>query len=150
MIRHSPPGPHLHLIAIVDDEQSVRRALGRLLSAHGLMTEPFLDGRAFLARVEADASFQPDCVLLDIFMPGVDGFEVQTRLHELRRPFPIVFITAHDEASLREQALAGGASTLLQKPVREAVLLEALRNTCAAWHQDEGRAPSPRSEGESP
>ena len=119
-------------IAIVDDEASVLRALSRLLGAHGVQSAPFSSGREFLARLRDDASFRPDCLLLDISMPDLNGLEVKERLRQLGQPLPVVFITAHGQSPLRERAMAAGAVAVLQKPVREEALLEAIQNACAA------------------
>ena len=79
-----------------------------------------------------DASFRPDCLLLDISMPDLNGLEVKERLRQLGQPVPVVFITAHGQSPLRERAMAAGAVAVLQKPVREEALLEAIQNACAA------------------
>ena len=70
---------------------------------------------------------QVDCVVLDVHMPGVNGLQVQERLAKGGHRFPIIFITAHDEAVVREQALAAGALGFLRKPFNDELLIETLR-----------------------
>ena len=102
------------LIAIVDDDASIRRAVGRLLRTVGMDADPFSSGDELLELLAAMPSYRPDCVILDVQMPGSNGLEVQRRL--AGSTLPIIFITAHDELGLREQALAAGAVAFLRKP----------------------------------
>ncbi len=122
------------LIAIVDDEPSVCRALARLVRSHGMRAETFSDGQAFLARLEGGDGFEPECVLLDIHMPGFSGLDVQAELNRLGRALPIVFITAHDVPQLRDRAMAAGAVTVLQKPIRDDALFRAIQDAGAPLH----------------
>jgi FixJ family two-component response regulator len=110
-------------IAIIDDDESVRRALQRLLRSTGLVVATFATAEAFL---EVVAQPLPDCLILDVRLPGLSGLELQERLTTLGRSIPIVFISAHAEEQVRRQALAAGALDFLVKPFDEAVLLEAL------------------------
>jgi FixJ family two-component response regulator len=111
------------LIAIVDDEESVLRALQRLLRSAGLKVEVFAGGAEFLASLP---DHQPDCVVLDIHMPGVTGFEVQARLSEAGLALPVVIITGYDTPETRHRVLAGGAVAYLRKPVDDQALLDAI------------------------
>lgn len=113
------------LIAIVDDEESVRKALERLLRSAALDARVFASGEAFLADV---AELQPHCVLLDLHMPGMSGFEVLTKLN---RRLPVVVLTGHDSQEAETRALAGGALAFLRKPVSDRVLLDAISATIA-------------------
>lgn len=115
------------MIAIVDDEPSVCRALGRLVRIHGLRAEMFARGHEFLARLEEDESFKPDCVLLDIHMPGMSGIEVERRLRQTGRSLPVVFVTAHDGADQWRQAMKAEGVSVLQKPVAADVLFRAIQ-----------------------
>ena len=111
------------LIAIVDDDESVRRALTRLLRSAGLDVESFPSGDEFL---ESIPTRRPDCVVLDLHMPGLSGFEVQTRLAKSSTPVPVVIITGHDSTETRARALAAQPLAYLRKPVNDQTLLDAI------------------------
>ena len=111
------------LIAIVDDEEPVRRALARLLRSAGLDVESFPSGVEFL---ESILTRRPDCVVLDLHMPLMNGFEVQARLAESSAPVPVVIITGHDSTETRTRALAGRPLAYLRKPVNDQTLLDAI------------------------
>jgi len=110
-------------VAIVDDEEPVRKALMRLLRASGLDAESYASGKDFL---EASALREPDCVLLDLHMPRMTGLQVLRALQAARRTLPIVIITAHDAPETREQCLAAGATAYLRKPLEEHELLDTI------------------------
>ncbi len=116
------------LIAVVDDEESVRIALRRLLRSANLEVETFPSGAEFL---ESLKERQPDCVVLDLHMPRIDGFAVQARLTAANLGLPVVVITGHDAAETRERALAGGAAAYLPKPLDDQVLLGAITRAAA-------------------
>jgi FixJ family two-component response regulator len=111
------------LIAVVDDEENVRRALQRLFRSAGLDVETFPSGAEFL---EALKTREPDCVVLDLHMPQVNGFEVQARLTEAASSVPVIVITGHDTEASRDRAIEGGAFAYLRKPVDDEILLEAI------------------------
>ncbi len=111
------------LIAFVDDEEPIRKALTRLMRSVGLDAETFDSGAAFLKSIETRL---PDCVVLDLHMPQMDGFAVQARLAKLRAAVPVIIITGHDSPKDRERAMAGGASAYLRKPVNDRALLDAI------------------------
>jgi FixJ family two-component response regulator len=115
------------LIAIVDDDESVCRALKRLVRSLGMDGETFASGQEFLDLIEAMPSFLPDCVVLDVQMPGLNGLEVQERLATNSNPLPVIFITAHDDAAPRERALAAGAVAFMRKPFNDELLIKTLR-----------------------
>ncbi len=125
------------LIAVVDDDESVCIALRRLLRAARLDAETFPSGAAFL---ESLKSHQPDCVVLDIHMPEMDGFEVQARLTEAGIHLPIVIVTGDDAAESRERTLASGASAYLSKTVDGQTLLDAI-TTAIAQQADSSPVP---------
>jgi FixJ family two-component response regulator len=110
-------------IAVIDDDESVRRALRRLLRSTGLAVVTFATAEAFL---EDGSQPPPDCLVLDVRLPGLSGLELQQRLAAAGRHIPIVFITAHEDEQTRRQALAAGALEFLAKPFHEEVLLDAL------------------------
>jgi len=119
-------------VAIVDDEEPVRKALRRLLRASGLQAEGYAGGREFL---EAAALRLPDCVLLDLHMSGMSGLQVLRKLQESAQLTPVVIITAHDEPETRAQCLAAGAAAYLRKPLDERLLLNAISAALGAAAQ---------------
>jgi two-component system response regulator FixJ len=110
-------------IAVVDDELSVRKALSRLLRVSGLDVETFANGLDFLEFVRAR---RPDCLVLDVNLPGLSGLEVQNRLAEAGIRMPTVVITGHDGPDLRDRVLTAGAAVYLLKPVDKKTLLNAV------------------------
>ncbi|QQC66956.1 response regulator transcription factor [Paraburkholderia ginsengisoli] len=113
------------IVAVVDDDESVCRAIKRLLRAAGIDAETFSGGDEFLNALSTDPSYRPACVVLDVQMPGTGGLEVQRRLVPLG--LPVVMITAHDEPSVRVAALASGAVAYLRKPFDAASLIEVVQ-----------------------
>jgi FixJ family two-component response regulator len=113
-------------IAIVDDDESVCRAVRRLVRSMGMDADTFVSGEEFIDRLEATSPFAPDCVILDVHMPGLSGLEVQERLTRKRRGIPVVFMTAVDDALVRERALAAGAAAFLGKPMDGDLLAETV------------------------
>jgi len=110
-------------LALVDDEAQVRQALGRLLRLAGYEVLLFASGQEFLDSLDQR---EPDCVLMDIHMPGLSGLQVRDGMKAEHADLPIVFITASDDPELAHQAWAGGASALLRKPFSRQVLLDAV------------------------
>jgi FixJ family two-component response regulator len=110
-------------VAVVDDEDSVRRALVRLLSASHLDVEAYPSGEAFLNSLQ---DHSPDCLVLDLQMTGLTGHDVQRQLAARHQDFPVIIITAHDEPTLRLRCLADGAAAYLRKPLRGDVLLRSI------------------------
>ena len=113
------------LVAIVDDDESVRESLPDLLREFGFAPEAFSSAEAFLA---SDVVGETSCLLLDVAMPGMSGPELQQELRRRRQAIPIVFITAHGDESVRPGLLAEGAVECLFKPFSEAALLNALNS----------------------
>lgn len=111
------------LVAVVDDEEPVRKALERLLRSAGLDVETFNSGARFL---ESVAEHTPSCVVLDLHMPRVTGFDVQARLAVTHGSLPVVIITAHDSQEAHDRAIEGGAKAYLRKPVDGQALLDAI------------------------
>lgn len=111
------------LIAVVDDEESVRRALTRMLQASRFDVVSFGSGQDFLDSI---ATRLPDCVVLDFQMPGLTGREVQRQLTLAHVRVPIVVVTAHDLPAIREQCLADGAVAYLAKPLRRDQLVTVI------------------------
>jgi FixJ family two-component response regulator len=114
-------GPNSRLVAIVDDDESVQRALQDLIESEGLPTLCFGSAEQFL---DSGAQHVAACLIADIRMPGRSGLELQARLKAERCRIPIVFITAHGDAEMRILAMRDGAVEFLTKPFDDAVLLE--------------------------
>lgn len=110
-------------VALVDDDESVRKAVGRLLRVASMDVDVYASGRDFL---NALADHPPDCVVLDMYMPAMNGLEVQADLATHHPGLPIVFITAHDDAAAEQRAMAAGATAFLHKPFTEQQLLAAI------------------------
>jgi FixJ family two-component response regulator len=120
-------------VAVVDDDESVSRAIKRLLRSAGLAADTFKTGDHFLDMFDSIPSYRPACVVLDVQMPGLNGLEVQQRL--AGSSIPVVFITAHDEADVRKQALTAGAAAYLLKPFNDEVLIKAVRTAISLGHK---------------
>jgi FixJ family two-component response regulator len=110
-------------IAVIDDDASVRRALQRLLQSAGLTVETFATATEFL---DADCWAQTACLVLDIHLPGMSGFELAEYLAVSGVPIPMVFITALDDVATRERANRAGAVGYLRKPFDQDMLIEAI------------------------
>jgi FixJ family two-component response regulator len=115
------------LIAIVDDDESVCRAIRRLVRSVAMDGETFSSGQDFLDLLDAMPSFQPDCLILDVQMPRMNGLEVQQQLIKSGKRVPVIFITAHDEVGAREKALAAGAMAFIRKPFNDELLIKTMR-----------------------
>jgi FixJ family two-component response regulator len=113
------------LVAIVDDEKVVRRAIGRLVMSDGLQFQTFASAEEFL-QSSTDASVS--CLILDLRLPGMSGLELQQRLAADHNRTPIVFVSAHDDPESRATALGAGAVAFLAKPFKDDVLLQAVRS----------------------
>jgi len=118
-------GEHSILIGIVDDDSSVRRALGRMISSFGFKVELFASASDYLNESYLD----PACLILDVVMPDMNGLELLAALQESGRNVPTVFISAHDNAAFTEKARSLGAIAYLQKPCDETVLLDAIEKS---------------------
>src|SRR5580700_6693443 len=112
------------LVSVVDDDESVRESLPDLLGELGFAARAFNSGEAFLA---SGLVQQTECLILDIAMPGMSGFDVQRELKDRRHQIPIVFITAHKGATARPDVLGDGAVACLLKPFSDTALLQAIR-----------------------
>ena len=110
-----------HLVAVVDDDASVRRALTRLLQSADHRVLAYTSAIEFL---DTGLSSAPDCVILDIHLGGMSGLELLSRLRKSGHNLPILIITAHDDAQARDAAARGGCTAYLRKPLDAKVLLE--------------------------
>jgi len=118
------------LVAIVDDDESVRESLRGLIRSLGLCVETFASAEEF---ANSEQLGKTDCLILDVRMPGMSGLELQRELAASKRDIPIIFITAHgsDEGACA-RALRDGAVAYLSKPFSEDALLEAVNAALSA------------------
>ena len=112
------------VVAIVDDDESVREAVSALIQNDGIPTLAFVSAERFL---NSDQLARVGCLVTDIRMPGMSGLELQSKLNEDRYKIPIIFITAHGDEKVRMQALRSGAVEFLVKPFDDEALLESVR-----------------------
>jgi FixJ family two-component response regulator len=111
------------IVFVVDDDISVRESLDLLIKSAGWRPETFASGQDFLARPRATI---PCCLLLDVTLPGLTGLDLQRQLVE-RSEMPIIFITGHGDVPMTVQAMKAGAVEFLTKPLKDDVLLDAIR-----------------------
>jgi len=109
------------IVYVVDDDESVRVSLRWLLESVGHLVEVYANGREFLSAVKADV---PGCLLLDVRMPQMGGFELQKTLHEADFRLPIIFLTAHGDIPMTVRALKNGAYDFLEKPYNDQQLID--------------------------
>ena len=114
-------GHNSRLVAIVDDDESVQRALQDLIESDGLSALCFGSAEQFLG---SEARGKAACLIADIRMPGMSGLDLQAKLKGERCRIPIIFITAHGDAEMRILAMREGAVEFLTKPFDDAILLE--------------------------
>jgi FixJ family two-component response regulator len=129
------------MIAIVDDDASIRRSLVRVVQAAGYKAQAFASGREFL---EWLPQHQAACLVLDVHMTEMNGFDVQERL-----AVPIIFITAHDDGPTRERIEKSGAAAHLKKPFDARTVLNAIRLVVRLDHgtDDTKRSPQGQPDG---
>jgi len=116
------------VVAVVDDDESVRESLPDLLTEFGFSARAFASAEEFLA---SDSLGPTQCLVLDVAMPGMSGPDLQRELSSRGRHIPIIFITAHGDEAVRQHVLEQGAVACLLKPFTDTALLEALN---AALH----------------
>jgi FixJ family two-component response regulator len=117
------------IVAVVDDDESVRTALKELLRSAGLPAQGFASAEDFL---KSGQQQQTGCLIADIRMPGLSGLELQAKLNSDRCRIPTIFITAHGDEKMRMQALRAGAVEFLAKPFDDESLLEKVRTALEA------------------
>lgn len=123
------------LVAVLDDEPEMLKAIRRLLVSRGFRVDTYQRGADFLAAFEG--SSRPDCLVLDLHMPEMSGFDVLEAMRTRRIPMPVIVITGHDEPGMEERARMLGAISYLKKPVDRDDLLAAI-----------GAAPPGHTEGD--
>ncbi len=127
------------LIYVVDDDASVREALGSLIRSAGLEVETFASAQEFLACSRADV---PSCLVLDVQLPGLSGLDLQHELAKADVQIPIIFLTGHGDIPTSVRAIKAGALEFLTKPFNDEDLLNAIQQGIARDH----RAPKRREE----
>jgi two-component system response regulator FixJ len=129
------------MVYIVDDDDAIRDALGRLLQADGLSTKGFASATEFLNICEPSMR---GCLLLDVQMPQISGLEVQRLLSEREINIPIIFLTGYGDVPMSSQAFRNGAFDFLEKPFENSELLERVRGALSRdaeqWHERMRRA----------
>jgi FixJ family two-component response regulator len=120
--------PKMPVIAIVDDDESFRRATTSFVRSLGYGTASFDSAEAFL---KSEQLSDADCLITDVQMPGMTGIELQDRLIAQGHSLPVIFITAFPEMRARAQAIAGGAVGFLAKPFDDRNLISCLNEALA-------------------
>jgi FixJ family two-component response regulator len=113
------------MVALIDDEESVRRALKRLLRVAAFEVETYSSGAEFLAALGRRT---PDCVIADVHMPGLSGFDVLEQVVARHRGLPVILVTAFDDPDFEPRARNAGAYRFLRKPVPGETLIEVVRS----------------------
>src|SRR5580658_5154262 len=112
------------MVAVVEDDESYRLAMQRLLKSAGFSVQSFSCAEEFL---DSGRQQKTGCLIADIRMPGMSGLDLQAKLNAEHCPIPTIFITAHGDETMRLQAMRGGAVKFLAKPFDGAILLEGVR-----------------------
>jgi FixJ family two-component response regulator len=115
-------------VAILDDDQSVRTAIGRLLRTSQMEVDAFATSIELFNAIERQP---PNCIVLDLQMPGMDGIDVLRFLSQCGVHIPTIVITAHDEAATRNRCLGAGAVAYLRKPLDGDELLKTIKDAVA-------------------
>lgn len=123
-------------VSVIDDDQSVRRALKRLLKSVGYDVKVFESAQAYLDFKETDTE---GLIILDIQMPDIDGFELMKILTATGNRSLVIFITAHENPRVREMAMNSGAVAFLQKPFDDQSLLDAIIKGISGFHAGNGQ-----------
>jgi FixJ family two-component response regulator len=146
VVTERPPGDPV--VFVVDDDSSVRGALGSLIRSVGLQAEVFASAAEFLAARLPDA---PCCLVLDVRLPGLSGLDFQAELARTRINIPIIFITGHGDIPMTVKAMKAGAVEFLTKPFRDQELLDAIQvalDRDRTRHRDEKAAAALRAKYE--
>ncbi len=125
-VRSFPMSQTSPIVFVVDDDISVRESLELLFQNEGLCVETFTSAQEFLNRPRA---FAPNCLVLDLSLPGLNGLELQKRVVVERPDMPIIFITGHGDIPATVQAMKAGAVEFLTKPISNEALLSAVRSS---------------------
>jgi len=113
------------MVFVVDDDESVRKALKRLIKSVGMNVETFATAQDFLSRQHYEG---PSCLILDVRMPGLSGLDLQQKLSRADLTLPIIFITGHGNIPMSVRAIKAGAVDFLEKPFDDQALLDLIQN----------------------
>lgn len=117
--------PDTPIVFVVEDDESLRQSLRRLVSSTGLSVEAFATAQAFLEVARPDA---PACLVLDVHLPGLSGLDLQRQLTNSGEALPIIFLTGRGDIEMSVRAMKAGAAEFLTKPFQSDALLEAIRH----------------------
>jgi len=128
-------------IVVVDDEDAVRHTLSLILTHAGYQVTGFSDGFAFIK----DKSLKPDCVVLDLSMPGLSGLELLSQLNAPHYPAPVLIVSGKGDIALAVRAMKAGAADFIEKPIRRDEFLARIMAAISAFSAPKQRAPDPQS-----
>jgi FixJ family two-component response regulator len=114
---------NMRRVAVVDDEESVRKALSRLIRSAGFEVESFATGTEYLNSLQLK---KPDCLVIDLHMPVLNGLDVLNKMSEEDIKIPTIVITGFDGVGMTQRVISAGALTCLHKPVDDELLISAL------------------------
>ncbi|MBX3522704.1 MAG: response regulator transcription factor [Xanthobacteraceae bacterium] len=126
-------------IYIVDDQESVRNALGEMLNVFGFRTESFESADRFLEKLD---SSRPACIVADVRMPGTDGIELVRQLGKRGSSLPVVLISGHADIPMAVAAIKAGAEEFIEKPVDDTQLVAAINRGLSRLHDNLGASRS--------
>lgn len=118
------------LVAVIDDDDAIRDAIGLMLESVGIRTRCYASARDYLDD-RMDHACQ--CLIMDVRMPGMSGIEMQRRLNETGSVVPIIFITGHGDVDMAVEVMKRGAIEFLQKPFKDQLLIDAVQAALARW-----------------
>jgi len=121
------------VIYVIDDQQSVRDALGEMLSVFGFDTETFESADSFLKKVDP---VRPACIVADVRMPGTDGIELVKQLNSRSISLPVILISGHADIPMAVAAIKAGAEEFIEKPVDDTQLVAAINRGLAQMHEN--------------
>jgi FixJ family two-component response regulator len=122
----------MSVVAIIDDDAGVVRAMARLLTTRGIEALTFCSGKEFLDFIKQPPQTVLDCIILDVNMDGINGLEVQRHLLESGTTTPIVFVSSAVDSHVHEQAIAAGAVAFFNKPFDADALIDSIQRTISS------------------
>lgn len=127
----NPPVVH-----VIDDDESLRTALSRLLGAAGYRVSTYESANRFLEHIDAEG---PGCIVLDVNMPGLNGIQLQSQLLAQQCELPIIFLTGHGDIAMSVRAIKTGAEDFIAKPVAKDDLLDAVQRAISRYEETHNR-----------